>query len=236
MENTNLIHYHYEQKAGINEVRLYVTKRYPRFLDYAKYHSSLAGLESEANDILNEVMASLFSKDFNYLVRLYTTKRNNYTDLDFFVLQMVKLNCHSHTSPYQSKYKRIPADPRVDFQRLNIIDDTDEEVDKAGIILKQIRLVRFVFERLDLTDFERKVFEHGFIMGLTIISLCTTCNQSKNVVYATFKCVLTAIHEILYIHGLTSLKPKKTEKQARKNEIVSRFMQTRKNIIKHSDN
>ena len=235
MGNTNLIHYRYEQKAGIEEVRLYVSKRYQRFLDYAKYHSSLAGLESEANDILNEVMASLFSKDFNYLVRLYTTKRNTYYELDFFILHMIKLNCHSHTSPYQSKYKRIPADPRVNYERLNLIDEQDEEIDKAAITLKQFRLVRFVFERLDLTDFERKVFEHGFIMGLTIISLCTG-TQSKNVVYATFKCVLTAIHEILYNQGLTSLKPKKTEMQTRKNELVTRFMQTRKIIIKHSEN
>ena len=33
----------------------YIEKRYDRWLDYAKYHCSLAGMSSEAIDVLNEV-------------------------------------------------------------------------------------------------------------------------------------------------------------------------------------
>jgi hypothetical protein len=40
----------------------YIEKRYDRWLDYAKYHCSLAGMSSEAIDVLNEVMCMLLQK------------------------------------------------------------------------------------------------------------------------------------------------------------------------------
>ena len=42
----------------------YIEKRYDRWLDYAKYHCSLAGMADEAIDVLNEVMCMLLQKLF----------------------------------------------------------------------------------------------------------------------------------------------------------------------------
>lgn len=36
----------------------YIEKRYDRWLDYAKYHCSLAGMTDEAIDVLNEYVYS----------------------------------------------------------------------------------------------------------------------------------------------------------------------------------
>ena len=85
----------------------YIEKRYDRWLDYAKYHCSLAGMTDEAIDVLNEVMCMLLQKPLEHLSRLMEAKQGKYTELDFYILQMIKLNVTSDTSPYRHKYKPI---------------------------------------------------------------------------------------------------------------------------------
>ncbi|HRX12791.1 MAG TPA: hypothetical protein P5210_14115 [Draconibacterium sp.] len=234
MKKQKLYLYNYTQCNGIETIKLYVSNRYPRYLDYAKYHAEHAKIPGEAGDVLNEVLLSLFSKDFEFLAKLYSTQRNGYTDLDFFILQMLKLNCHSLTSPYRHKNRLIPADRNINYQKLNIADEQDEQIDNAEITLKQFRLVRFIFERLELTELERKVFEHAFILHLTQPEFTET---AKNMYYRTYKLVKESIHEILYVHKLTSIKPShNNEVSKRKNELVSGFLKSRKMIIKHSNN
>lgn len=86
----------------------YISQRYFRWLDYAQYHCSHAGIVDEAIDVLNEVLAMLIEKynsHRDYIIRLYESKKGQYRELDFFVLQMIKLNIQSPTSPYRHKYK-----------------------------------------------------------------------------------------------------------------------------------
>ena len=73
----------------------YIEKRYDRWLDYAKYHCSLAGMSSEAIDVLNEVMCMLLQKPLEHLSRLMEAKQGKYTELDWYILQMIKLNVTS---------------------------------------------------------------------------------------------------------------------------------------------
>ena len=51
----------------------YIEKRYDRWLDYAKYHCSLAGMTDEAIDVLNEVMCT-FSKNFLKMLEIHFLK------------------------------------------------------------------------------------------------------------------------------------------------------------------
>ena len=88
-------------------------------MDYAKYHCSLAGMSSEAIDVLNEVMCMLLQKPLEHLSRLMEAKQGKYTELDWYILQMIKLNVTSDTSPYRHKYKPIPVDENVDWRRLS---------------------------------------------------------------------------------------------------------------------
>jgi hypothetical protein len=75
---------------------------------------------------------------------------------------MIKLNVTSPTSPYQSKYKRIPADDNADYSRMDIEDVPDNEIDTPGITLERMHQVREVFESLDLSPLAKRVFEFHF--------------------------------------------------------------------------
>ena len=80
---------------GTEIINSYITARYDRWLDYSKYHCSLACMPDEAVDVLNEVLVMLLEKDLAYLLRMHEAKKGRYRELDYFVLQMIKLNITS---------------------------------------------------------------------------------------------------------------------------------------------
>ena len=143
-------------------VNNYITKRYERWLDYSLYHCGLAGISDEATDVLNEVICSLLQKQSKLLDKLLDTKKNGYTELDFFVLKMIKLNASSPTSQYRSRYKPLPVDDNVDYSRLDIEDIPGDSVDRNAEILDRLHLVRDTFESLELGDLAAQVFEVHF--------------------------------------------------------------------------
>lgn len=143
-------------------VNKYIAKRYDRWLDYSRYHCSLAGIDGEAFDVLNEVLCSLLQKDEKMLIRLLDTYKNGYTELDFFVLKMIKLNATSSTSPYRHKYQAIVKDENIDYSRLEIENIVEEEEDRCEETLDKIHQVRKIFENLDLSPLAYKVFEYHF--------------------------------------------------------------------------
>lgn len=147
------------------EINKYINKRYDRWLDYAKYHCSRAGMADEAIDVLNEVLCNLLQKSSIKLTQLYNKKSGQYTELDYFVLRMIKLNATSDTAPYRHKYRSIPVDTNVDYSQLDIEDIFEEETDKPAEILEQTRLIRSVFESLDLSDHAKEVFTFRFFCG-----------------------------------------------------------------------
>lgn len=139
----------------------YIEKRYDRWMDYAKYHCGLAGIPDEAADVLNEVLCMLLQKPEQLLDRLIGMKRNGYTELDFFVLKMIKLNSSSPTSPYQSRYRSIPVDDNVDYTRLDI-EDLFEEQQDGNQLVDQFHQVREAFDYLELSPLASRVFEFHF--------------------------------------------------------------------------
>lgn len=149
-------------------INKYISERYERWLDYARYHCSHAHMDDEAIDVLNEVLAMLIEKcDTNqeHILNLYESKKGKYRELDFFVLQMIKLNIQSPTSPYRHKYKPIPVDANVDIQRFDIIDEEDQEQDRSGEILQKMQKVRSIFESLQLSKKAKRVFSWKFFEG-----------------------------------------------------------------------
>lgn len=149
-----------------NEVlNKYIEKRYERWLDYAKYHCSLSGMIGEEIDILNEVLAMLLEKPQSYLLRLLGSKQGKYTELDFYILQMIKLNIISDTSPYRHKYRSIPKDENVDWRKLNIPDEVEEEEDRGTYILKRFQEVRDIIKELRLSDKALRIFTWKFFAG-----------------------------------------------------------------------
>ena len=144
------------------EINKYIKNRYDRWLDYSNYHCGCAGISGESVDVLNEVLYSLLQKCDEVLDKLYNAKQGQYTELDFYVLRMIKLNATSPTSPYQSKYKSIQTDDNVDYSLLEIEDYCDEEVDRSGYILDRMHQIRDIIEELGFSDKAMAIFEFRF--------------------------------------------------------------------------
>lgn len=144
------------------EIDKYISKRYRYWLDYARYHCGLCGISDESEDVLNEVILSLLNKSEAKLELLFASKKGQYTELDFYVLRMIKLNASSPTSPYQSKYKSIPVDANVDYSTLEIEDFCDGETDRSGYILDRMHEIRNMIEELGFSEKAMAIFEFRF--------------------------------------------------------------------------
>lgn len=147
------------------EIRKYIEKRYERWLDYASYHCSCAGIADEAIDVLNEVMLDLLQKPESKINDLLRKKSGQYTELDYFVLRMIKLNATSSTSPYRHKYKPIPVDANISYSQIEIEDLADEDNDTPGDIVEKTRIVREIFDSLIISDYAKRVFIWRFFCG-----------------------------------------------------------------------
>lgn len=147
------------------EIRKYIERRYERWLDYSSYHCSCAGIGDEATDVLNEVLCDLLQKPEMLLLGLYSKKSGQYTELDYFVLRMIKLNATSSTSPYRHKYKPIPVDANICYSQIEIEDVVDDDHDRPGDIVEKTRIVRNIFDSLIISDFAKRVFSWRFFCG-----------------------------------------------------------------------
>lgn len=105
----------------------YIILRYPRWLDYATFNAELAHLHGQGQDLLQTVLESLLTKDLGLLEGLLSRKKGEYTELDYFVLRMIKLNVTSPYAPNRHKNKGLPKDENADPWGLDIIDEGPDE-------------------------------------------------------------------------------------------------------------
>ncbi|NLO71982.1 MAG: hypothetical protein GX102_13765 [Porphyromonadaceae bacterium] len=147
-----------------SEINNYISKRYERWLDYSEYHCTHAGIADEALDVLNEVLCSLLQKNEKFLLSLLHKKSGQYTELDYYVLRMIKLNATSLTSPYRQKYSAIPRDENG-YCFENIPDVDYEEVDTPAEIMRMTNKVREAVEALNLSEKHRKIFDFKFFQA-----------------------------------------------------------------------
>ena len=218
-------------------IRNYISLRYDRLLDYSKYKCSLQNMDELAVDLLNEVLLNILQRDEQFLLKLHNQKKvqsgKNYTELDFFILRAIDLNSISDNAPFRWKNKPIQTNREVKLERLKIIDEEYSEIDRPAEILKQMRLVRWIFAGLDLTEFERQVFNFRFFEGNALSSEWPGPETAKHK-YETYQRVEGIIHHILFRQGLTKVKPKKSITK-QQSEIVERWFKTHKINIKQSE-
>lgn len=208
-------------------IREYITVRYERWLDYSKYKCSSQNMGELAVDLLNEVLLNVLQLDEQFLLNLYKKKKIQkgvgYTELDFYILRAISLNSTSDTAPFRYKTKPIPVDREVKLERLKIIDEEYLEIDRPAQLLKQTKLVRWVFNGLNLTVFEHYVFEQKFFHEESYDKIeCGANYKLKNSLYQD---TLTVIHNVLYYYNLTKYKPLK-ELTGRQNELCTEFIKT----------
>jgi len=167
------------------EVENYLSTRYNRFLEYAHYHAKLARLDQQGGDVLNEVLLSLLTKDPAKLQKLYNKKgKKGYREIDFYILRMVKLNCHSITSPYRFRYRGLDRDENsqegflrdeTDPEEIEEVYNEDQEIpepadepyedhDKTELICQRFQLIRDVLDKLPITEREKQAFRHKYFL------------------------------------------------------------------------
>lgn len=179
-------------KSSLNN---YISKRYERWLDYARYHCQLRKMNGEEYDVLNEVLASVLQKDHDKLIRLLNTPKDGYTELDWFILATINRNITSPSSPWQQKRVCRNVDWNVDYTRINKIDILEEEEDRSEIILNKMRKVRDVLDKLNLTEKAQKIFAFKFFDGEPLSSW--KGSEDKAFVYSTYNQVEKMVKEEL---------------------------------------
>ncbi|MFY9154111.1 MAG: hypothetical protein WAO52_18975 [Prolixibacteraceae bacterium] len=211
-------------KTDFESVKKYISDRYPRFLDYSNFHCNKAGIPDLAPDLLNEIILNVLEKDPEFLDKLHSKKKGNYTELDFYMLNLIKMNAHSPLAPFRCKYLNGKINTDVNWQRLKIAEEEPvNEVDKPKLILKQFRYVVWVFRGLDLDVLERAVFEHRFMNDEPISDWPGL--ENKRIIYRIYNQVIEVIHQILYFYDLTTIKPQH-ELTNRQHELVEKFRKT----------
>lgn len=203
------------------ELTNYINNRYERWADYALYHSTKQGMGDQYIDILNEVLIAVLKKDEAYILELYNRKKNGYTELDYLILSMIKTYCTSDTAPYRwNNINRLPIDANIkDMTRVDRIDEDEYDRDKASEIYQKMNQVRYVFDRLALTDLERNIFSFKFFEG-NKFSEWEYPKINKNQLYIIYKTVLATIIIILSNNGETKLQPQLNRTNIKRCEML----------------
>lgn len=176
-----------------SEINNYITKRYYRWLDYAKFHCKQANIPDCETDTLNEVLVSLLQKEPAKLLGLLHREKDGYKELDWFVIRMLKLNISSLTSPYRQKMSRKHIDDNVNVNVLDVEDVADESDDKAGRIFRQMSLVRSILEQLEIPDLSKNIFSFRFFGDTSFREW--PGNESTRKLYSTYHQVEALIKE-----------------------------------------
>lgn len=171
----------------------YINKRYPRYSDYSEYHAKLAGIPDESGDILNTVLVSLLQKDPDRMEALLRKKKQGFTELDFFILRMIKLNAYSMTSPYRHSTKAVPRDKNKDPWTMEILDEKESQADRSVETLQLWKKARDIFEDLDIPDRDKEIFSWKFFADNSLISWPGP--ESYPNVCNTFKQVMSIMRE-----------------------------------------
>ena len=166
----------------------HITNSYQRWTEYVEFQAARANIPDQAGDILNTVLEALLKKERTLIESLLAKKKGPYTELDFFILRMIKLNAHSPTSPYRHTTRTVPTDTNIDPISMDLEDVFDMTPDRKEEILNQCNHARVILERIDITDREREIFSWKFFGDNSLRSwpggepystVCSTYNRVK---------------------------------------------------------
>lgn len=170
------------------KIEEYISRAYSRWKDYASFQASQAGINDQGGDILNEVLLALLQKPTEQIEALLAKKKGKYTQLDFFVLRMIKLNAHSPTSPYRHKTRNVPIDLNIDPLLIEKEDIPTEESENDIVILENCRKAREVLDSLPIPAIDKEIFSWRFFADNPLrswtgpesySSVCTTYNRVR---------------------------------------------------------
>ncbi len=182
-------------RAQLEDVKKYISTRYQRYLDYADYHASLAGLDQQGPDVLHEVVISILEKDEKEMTDLLHRKKisQGLREIDFYILRMIKLNCHSKTSPYRYRYRFPVQDGNLSTEDLKEkpVEHYDH-MDSEDLTCARYEMIREILDSMDIfTEDEKEIFRWKFFLENTWRQW--EGGHSKELLQRTYKAILAAI-------------------------------------------
>lgn len=140
------------------EIYDYTQSQYDKWLEITRRICQYYHAKDEAEDFLNEILVSVLQKDENKIIKLLHKKNEVYTDLDYYIIKMIKLNICSPKAPFQQKYgKNIPPiNTSIPLHSLQVYDQDENDIDRINLIWN-------IFNKLDISDFDRDIFRFCYV-------------------------------------------------------------------------
>lgn len=185
-------------------INKYISEAYNRLLDFCKYHCEQQHLYGLEYDLLNCVLTNILSRAekqevYNQkLLDMLAIKKDKWTELDFYILRTIKFNAQSDTAPFKRQYdlyKPAGTYTDVDFQRLDVIDDRDENIEKEKDLQEKEARFKDACELYGLSDKARAIFRWKFIEGNSLSEYPYESDR-KNL-YAIYNGVLQLVKDKL---------------------------------------
>ena len=133
----------------------YINENYSKWLKYARYHCSKAGIAQDAEDLLHQILSSIIlTQSETFLLDLIHQQKNKATGLDLFVFSHIKLNAIFPKSSFRMKFR-----PVLDY---DVKDDRIIDVDPEAPSLSDyftLEDVERMLEELNIDKTDLNIFK-----------------------------------------------------------------------------
>ena len=167
------------------DLNTFITTNYPRWVKYAAYHIRLSRLPIDPAEVVNDVLCTLLVRDVLKLERLMKSRIKDVTELDFFVLRIIKVSIYSPRSPFRYQRGQHCTDRLENSIRTLSITVSEFEEEDAYTQVKQ------VFDSLQLSELSKRIFSWRVFDGKPFSEWPGT--ESKKFLYDTFNRILLII-------------------------------------------
>lgn len=141
-----------------NKLHVYITQAYRRWVDYARHYIQRSKLPIEASEVVDEVLCALLERDVERLERMLGVPAKGGTELDFFIMRIIKTSIYSPRSPF--RYQRGQhCTGRLKYDVPMAETESDSGHDEVCTLVWQM------LPALDATELEKRVFIWKFFDG-----------------------------------------------------------------------
>lgn len=168
-----------------NRLYDYIAHAYPRWVEYASYHVRQSRLAIDPAEVVNDVLCMLLERDRPKLERMIKDRSRERTELDFYVMRIVKISIHSPRSPF--RYQRGQhCTVRLD-EGCRPLPVAAPEFDQEDAYTQ----VRQVFDTLQVSELSKRIFAWRVFEGKSFAEWPGP--ESQKLLYDTFNRILLII-------------------------------------------
>lgn len=141
-----------------NKLYDYIENTYDRWVNYASHYIQRSKLPINPSEVVNDVLCTLLERDVKKLEHLLIQPAKGGTELDFFIMRIIKTSIYSPRSPF--RYQRgqhctCHLNGNVSAMESNLDSTATDIFSTAWIELT----------KMNVPEFEKKVFVWKFFDG-----------------------------------------------------------------------